>query len=175
MQPAYKLCPKCQQPAVLDQPACGRCGHQYRTRFTPGANQTQVIAPQMAAPSPAPPATAVADPHLILEECASQYRRLTWLWISAILSVPVVVGFLAVLPLHLAEMRLRDRVVSLGVNPELWERPLRAWRWRVFFYMFFAAFVIGILTYSLVTQQQNERERLRQEQLRGYGLRNGIG
>lgn len=30
----YKVCPVCQQPAVLDAKTCMRCGHRYRTEFT---------------------------------------------------------------------------------------------------------------------------------------------
>ncbi len=37
----HKVCPRCGQRAVLDMPACGRCGHQYRTGF-----RTQVVAPR---------------------------------------------------------------------------------------------------------------------------------
>lgn len=30
---AYKRCPQCHQPAVLDKPFCGRCGRAFRTAF----------------------------------------------------------------------------------------------------------------------------------------------
>ena len=47
-QPAYKICPRCQQPADLYAPQCSNCGHAFRTQFP----QPQ---PQGLAPS-APPA-----------------------------------------------------------------------------------------------------------------------
>ena len=40
----YKQCPRCQQPAALHMPQCGRCGHEYRTQFMP-SEQTQMILP----------------------------------------------------------------------------------------------------------------------------------
>lgn len=33
--PAFKCCPKCQQPAVLDKVICGRCGYRYARRGAP--------------------------------------------------------------------------------------------------------------------------------------------
>lgn len=33
MRDPYKICPVCQQPAVLPMRLCGRCGHLYRTPF----------------------------------------------------------------------------------------------------------------------------------------------
>src|SRR5579871_331354 len=54
MTQPYKLCPQCQQPAVLTQTVCKRCGHQFRTQFVP-ANPTQAIYPQQPpAPQPLP-------------------------------------------------------------------------------------------------------------------------
>ncbi len=42
----YKMCPRCQQPAVLDAPVCRRCGHRYRTQFAPPPlDRTQVFLP----------------------------------------------------------------------------------------------------------------------------------
>src|SRR5438067_1183407 len=41
---AYKVCPVCRQPAALNAPACGRCGHEYRTQFS-AREQTQMVLP----------------------------------------------------------------------------------------------------------------------------------
>lgn len=37
----YKRCPRCHAPAHLETEACYQCGHRYRTRFIPNADQTQ--------------------------------------------------------------------------------------------------------------------------------------
>ena len=41
----YKICPQCQQPAVLTASQCGRCGRQYRTQFVPPQQTQDVPAP----------------------------------------------------------------------------------------------------------------------------------
>src|SRR5688572_6229854 len=38
---AFKVCPKCQQPAVLNMAQCARCGHVYQTAQIPQAHSSQ--------------------------------------------------------------------------------------------------------------------------------------
>ena len=45
MAQPYKICPQCGQVAELHAPQCLRCGHQYRTQFTPPIQQTQAVVP----------------------------------------------------------------------------------------------------------------------------------
>lgn len=40
---AYKECPACGKPALLQSPQCSHCGHYYRTQFTEPLKQTQII------------------------------------------------------------------------------------------------------------------------------------
>ncbi len=60
----YKICPECGQPAELTAQACGRCGHAYRTQFTPAGQPFQTPgAPEQRTqmfgmPPPVPPAPA---------------------------------------------------------------------------------------------------------------------
>lgn len=51
----YKACPRCQTAAALDAATCSKCGHVFRTKFGPPANQTTVFVPQPMAPPPAHP------------------------------------------------------------------------------------------------------------------------
>jgi hypothetical protein len=58
-----KACPRCQEPTALESPACARCGHVYRTRFSAGPDQTQLLnppAPGAARPYDVPPLPAGA-------------------------------------------------------------------------------------------------------------------
>ncbi|MEJ5296632.1 MAG: hypothetical protein WHZ52_01200 [Armatimonadota bacterium] len=59
-QQPYKICPECGQPAELQAQLCARCGHAYRTQFTPtgqpvtppGATDGRTQMGQLWAPSP---------------------------------------------------------------------------------------------------------------------------
>ncbi len=52
MAEPFKLCPRCQLQAPLNETMCSRCGHQYRTAFAPPPpiDQTQAVYP--ASPPP---------------------------------------------------------------------------------------------------------------------------
>jgi len=42
---AYKICPQCNQPAVLSAQQCSACGHVFRTQFTPPPDRTTMVSP----------------------------------------------------------------------------------------------------------------------------------
>jgi hypothetical protein len=76
-QQPYKLCPQCQQPAVLSAPSCGRCGQQYRTQFaTP--DQTQVVIPPQHPPVAPVPYQPPAQPYYPLIEQPYQPPPSVW-------------------------------------------------------------------------------------------------
>lgn len=58
--PTYKTCPQCGQTAMLNAPACQRCGYEYRTQFDPSQQMLQPTDPQysstQAPPTQDPPA-----------------------------------------------------------------------------------------------------------------------
>ena len=49
MTQPYKVCPKCQQPAVMTMQACGRCGHVYRSAAPP--DRTLFVSPAPTKPA----------------------------------------------------------------------------------------------------------------------------
>lgn len=76
-----KICPKCSQRAPLDATFCANCGHQFRTRFTPPADQTIMAPPPQAAPAPSyNPAAPASGPLDTTERSVS----MAWTFIGAV-------------------------------------------------------------------------------------------
>ncbi|MCX6379114.1 MAG: zinc ribbon domain-containing protein [Armatimonadetes bacterium] len=50
MEIPRKLCPRCQASAPVEAGVCGKCGHQYRTHFTPHQVQPAISPPLQAKP-----------------------------------------------------------------------------------------------------------------------------
>jgi ribosomal protein L40E len=62
-QPSYKICPRCQQAAVLNAPTCLRCGRTFQTIQL--SEVTQVVTPTISAPSVCWSCMNRVDPHAI--------------------------------------------------------------------------------------------------------------
>lgn len=76
-----KICPKCSQRSPLDAGFCGNCQHQFRTRFTPPADQTIMAPPPMGAPAVSyNPVAAVSGPLDDTERSVS----MTWTFIGCV-------------------------------------------------------------------------------------------
>lgn len=175
MTTQVKFCPRCKFAASLPEKVCARCGHQFRTQFAPPAEPTQMI--QAVAPSPAPapapaPSPAPAPPpaanvvSAILNECAAQYRRYTFWRLICWLSLPTVISLIMLFQIDRAEMALRERIASMGLDAEAWERSLRPQRRRTFAWTLggFAAVIMAFLLMGALLSYVRSVQHVRGEE-----------
>ena len=87
-----KQCPKCKAVAELNAPVCVRCGHRFRTKFSPGA----------------PPVVATPLQPVAGQSEVSGSRIVTRVLIGTVVVVSAVIIWLTLGAYHYGESRSAD-------------------------------------------------------------------
>lgn len=120
---------------MLDPVYCVSCRKQIDPTWANcphcGASQTAgAKAPPQSSPLPVAPIYALpqaVNPQVVLNECTKQYRNLNWISFAGIFLLSAYfIGLAMIIYAMVQKPALRRRVSELGIDPEPWEKPLRA-------------------------------------------------
>jgi hypothetical protein len=138
--PAHKICPVCGQPAVLSMSACGRCGHVYRTVFSPAGQPMQT----MVIPSSDAINQLVGEYKSFFHQC---------MWVAFGLGVPTGgLGLLLLAFLWQHEQNILRRVTEIGMDSKQFKESLKMWM-AITFCKYATAFTfIALFVFWLVTR-----------------------
>lgn len=122
--PVY--CVNCEKELDATWSHCPSCGASQQSTANPAfATSPQPVVLLPIQPGHAPQQSPSTT--LVLDECARQYRNLTWLqFVGIFLLGAYFIGLASIIYAMVQKPAFRRKVAELGCEPEAWERPLRA-------------------------------------------------